>query len=339
MTLNALAPILLGRAAKLTNGLNALWRKDARMRRRFVRSDNLNIRLIDLNGKLPNLALMKISAYHKQLGDSVGFTIPNPDIVYVSIVFKQKASYIKNLFPNANIVYGGSGYDLHTILTPEIESLKPDYSLYPEIDYSMGFSTRGCIRKCHFCIVPEKEGYLSIAQHPKLFHDYRFHKIMLLDNNLLADKEWFFEVSQWIMDNHLSLRENGMDIRLMSDEIAKRLSQMKFYKPIHFAFDHDKEEHAVNDGIKDLERNGINLRQNVQFFVYVDSDKQFESGLERCRKLKALGTNPFVMFNLESERTQRIKNLQRWANRKWLLWSMDFDEYKSERALDECYYE
>jgi hypothetical protein len=125
--------------------------------------------LIDVDSKIPNLALMKISSYHKARGDNVvlihgahvDLTDP-PDKIYDSIVFKKNKhalDYLFSTYPDLDIDIGGSGYDLKKELSAETEEMKPDYSLYPDCDYSIGFSSRGCFRKCHFCVVPEKEGH------------------------------------------------------------------------------------------------------------------------------------------------------------------------------------
>ncbi|MCM1987606.1 hypothetical protein [Methanococcoides seepicolus] len=119
----------------------------------------MNVLLIDVDNKIPNLALMKISAYHKSIGDNVGFFVSNPDIVYASVVFKQNKHHVDGLklfYPYVDIRIGESGYDLKSRLPGTIEQMRPDYSLYPDCDYSMGFRTGGCFRNCHFCIVPEK---------------------------------------------------------------------------------------------------------------------------------------------------------------------------------------
>jgi radical SAM superfamily enzyme YgiQ (UPF0313 family) len=201
--------------------------------------------LIDVDSKIPNLPLMKISAYHKAKGDQVGKSIAVPDIVYASVVFKKSAHLVDGyhfLYPNAEIIIGGSGYDLKKTLPVEIEYQKPDYSLYPNIKYSMGFTTRGCIRHCYFCLVPEKEGKLVRWQHPKEFHDSRFNTIYLLDNNWLADRKWFMETSKWILDHKLKITEDGMDLRLIDNGIAKRLKKLRFASPLHFAWDFEKDE-------------------------------------------------------------------------------------------------
>jgi len=290
----------------------------------------MKVLLVQADGLLPNLALMKLSTWHKSQGDVVGFNVSDPDRIYVSIVFKKNKENslgVPRLYSGAEVFYGGPGHDLETELPPEIEFSVPDYALYPQMDFSMGFTTRGCIRNCYFCNVPEKEGILTRWQHPKDFHNPTFKKIMLLDNNWLADKEWFMGTSQWIIDNGLRLREGGMDVRLLDDDMAERLSQLRFYQPLHFAFDDDGDAQAVHDGINLLGKHGINLRHNVEFYVYVDSPKQFESGLARCRQLKEWGTNPFVMYNRDSPQTEEIKHLQRWANLKWIFWKIDFAEY------------
>ena len=145
----------------------------------------MKISLIDVDSKIPNLALMKISAYHKLKGDLVGFNLSNPDKIYSSIIFKK--NYGKSLnghLSDVPIVYGGSGYDLNVKLPDEIEFIKPDYDLYPS-EYSQGFTSRGCNRNCYFCLVPKKEGCFKVNQHPKEFYDPKFKDIMLMDNNIL----------------------------------------------------------------------------------------------------------------------------------------------------------
>lgn len=108
----------------------------------------------------PNYALMKISAYHKARGDSVEWWSPmcHYDRVYSSKVFDFTP---ENLYLPLDAIRGGTGYDdipLNQKLPPEIDAAFPDYSIYPECDYAIGYLTRGCPNHCPWCVVPEKEG-------------------------------------------------------------------------------------------------------------------------------------------------------------------------------------
>lgn len=296
-----------------------------------------NVLLIDVDSTIPNIALMKLSAYYKSKGDNVGFLVQDPDVVYASVVFQQNKHKVDGLpfyYPNAEIHIGGSGYDLSSKLPDEIEYLKPDYSLYSECDYSIGYSSRGCIRNnttCPFCIVPVKEGKFRRVQHPSEWYNSEFSKIVFLDNNILADKEWFFEIVKWCIERKLEIWfTQGLDIRKMDREIAEVLLKMKIYRGIFFAWDHIEDEKIIREKIQLLKDAGFKkskLRNEVQFYVYVDSDAEYESGVYRCRELKKLGCNPFVMYNIKNKPTQRIQRLRRWANKKQLFWSIDIDEY------------
>jgi hypothetical protein len=287
----------------------------------------MKVLLVDVDSKIPNLALMQLSAWHKSQGDSASFNEPNPDVVYASVIFsknKHKVDGLKFYYPNSKIVIGGSGYDLSIKIPAEAQKIKPDYDLYPS-EYSMGFTTRGCIRKCPFCVVRDKEGAYHKWQHPSDFHDPHFKTMMLLDNNWYANKEWFMETSQWIIDNDVHIIEHGMDIRILTADIARQLKKIKFDKPMKFAFDNMDNEDVVVNGIKILSDAGISPRSSVQIYVLVGFDTTEEQDKYRCRKLKELGTNAFVM---PYKRTAWTKRIARWANRKWLYWSMDIDDYK-----------
>lgn len=289
--------------------------------------------LIDVDSKIPNLALMKLSSWHKIQGDQVGFNITNPSKIYASVIFKKNAHKLDGLkffYPDAEIITGGSGIDLKTTLAPEIEQLKPDYELYPQMDYSLGFTTRGCIRNCYFCVVPKKEGKITRWQHPEQFHDPRFSKIQLLDNNWMADREWFFETSDWIIKKNLGLIENGLDIRLLDAELAEQIARFKMAKPLKFAFDDMCEKESVLSGIQLLRGAGIDVRSKVYFYVYCHDDAHFDDALMRCRILKENGTNAFVMANIDTPRSKRVKHLQKWSNRPWIYWSIDFDQFTYE---------
>jgi len=294
----------------------------------------MKILLIDVDSKIPNLALMKLSAYYKSKGHEVGFCVSDPDKVYASVIFRKNKHMVDGLpffYPGADIVVGGSGYDLSVTLPDDVELMKPDYDLYPECESSIGFSTRGCFRKCHFCIVPEKEGRFRTVQHPREWYDERFDKIMFLDNNIIADKNWFFEVTDWCIEKNLQVWfTQGLDIRLLDEEVAKQLLQMKVWKGIFFAWDHIEDETNIKEKIAVLEQAGFSkskLKSLVQFYVYVDSDQEYNTGVYRCRELKKMNCNPFVMFNVDHKKSKRIKELQRWANRKWAFWSCDISEY------------
>jgi len=287
----------------------------------------MRISLIDVDSKIPNLALMKISAYHKQKGDIVGFNLNNPDKIYMSIIFTKNKGKAKNKrLDNVNFEIGGSGFDLNSVLPNEIEFIKPDYNLYPS-KYSQGFTSRGCNRNCYFCIVPQKEGYFTPHQHPELFHDDRFNEIMLMDNNILLLKEWAKTVLKWCIDKGLKVNmTQGYDIRLLDEEIADLILQCR-NDIVRFAFDDTKIESTIRNKIDILKDVGFNIRNNVAFYCYCHNDSMFEDTLYRCNVLKSLGTNAHVMFNYNMPRSQKIKNLIYWSWRKQLYWSINYEEY------------
>lgn len=288
----------------------------------------MRVLLVDFDSKIPNLALMKLSAWHKSQGDAVGFNVSNPDKVYISLIFpksKSQALGIKTLYPKAEVIFGGTGYDIYSKLPDEIEFIKPDYDLYPS-EYSQGFTSRGCIRNCKFCFVPEKEGFIKIWQHPSLFHDDKFKTCMILDNNLLALPDWSKEILGWFRDCGIKmLSPQGWDARLLTEEMAGLLKEVKHAEGLHFAWDNIKDEERIKNSIVLLKNAGFNLR-NISYYVLVGFNSTFEEDVYRCNKLKEWGVCAFVMKYHKHD--QRLNDLARWANRRWLYWSIPFEEYK-----------
>ena len=300
----------------------------------------MKVRLIDVDNKyrepkrrgkrFPNLALTKVSAYYKAQGDTVGFDIEDPDITYISCVFtRNKEHALKEMYEvKKGIYYGGSGISLTQELPHNIEFIKPDYDLYPFQEYAFGFTSRGCPRRCFsYCIVPEKEGKFRRAQHIKEFHDFRFKFCKLLDNNILADKEWFFENTNWAIENKVRIDiTQGMDIRLLTNEIAEHLARIKFVdQQMRFAWDNLAYEDEVMAGISCLKEHGINTRRNVSFYVLAGCNGSgFDDALERVSKLKSEQCGAFVMMY---EETPELAALARYCDRRGLYWNFPFCEY------------
>jgi hypothetical protein len=303
------------------------------------RDEAMKVKLIDVDNKyrekkrrgkrFPNLALMKISAYEKAQGNEVGFDIENPDKTYISCVFKKNRLYaIKECCDVKNgITFGGSGLSLEFSLPPQIELLKPDYDLYPFQEYSMGFTTRGCPNDCPWCIVHKKEGHFRIAQHIREFHDFRFKSCKLLDNNILVNKDWFFENTDWAIAHNVKLNiTQGMDIRLLTDEIADQLKRIKFVdQQVCFAWDRMKDEKIVKAGIEMLRDHGINIRRNVSFYVLSGFNTTFEQDLYRVKELKKTGAMAFVMKYHDDN--PELNHLARYCDKRELYRSCTFEEY------------
>ena len=299
------------------------------------------ILLIDVDSKIPNLALMKVSNVYKAMGYEVGFNVSDPDYIYASCIFKKnkhKLDGLEYLYPNAIINKGGSGFDLTRRLPDQIEQASPDYDLYPNCDRFYGFSTRGCIRNCHFCIVNKKEGAFrrvyqtayecltNICGHNPWD---RFDKIEFLDNNILADKDWFMELTFEIMSNHKRWKvdfNQGLDVRLLDSEIAERLSRLKPITCWKFAFDSMAVKDHVLRGIQLLKDAGIDTHHKVMFYVYCHNGEQVPDAVERCRLLKENNVTAYSMLNMDVPPTYSMKKLKHWT-RPWAFWKTDYEEY------------
>lgn len=191
----------------------------------------MKIGMIDVDGHhYPNLALMKLSAYHKAKGDQVEWYtgIDYYDRVYLSKVFGFTLDE-ERVIQADEVVRGGSGYKLFDQWLPEdIEHICPDYSLYPMFPEAYGFLTRGCVNKCSFCIVPRKEG--GIRKHSDIteFLDGRKSAI-LMDNNVIAS-DWGLQQIEKIISLKVKVDFNqGIDCRLIARDksIAKLLKRVK----------------------------------------------------------------------------------------------------------------
>lgn len=246
----------------------------------------------------PNLALMKLSAYHKAKGDQVflDFPLQPPDIAYASCVFTWNAKRRASVPDGATL--GGSGIDLKVELPPEAEHIMPDYSLYPGIDSSMGFTSRGCIRKCPWCIVPEKEGQIRPWSRIYEFWNRHHRKITLLDNNLLAASNWRQTMEDLLAEGLEVDFNQGLDIRLVNEENVGYLKTVKTEK-LRFAFDDIAYESAVRRGIELLLANGINSR-HLSFYFLVGFSND-DAVLERVNILQSYNVDIYPMAYKDTE--------------------------------------
>lgn len=300
----------------------------------------MRIGLIDVDGhNFPNLPLMKLSAWHKQQGDSVewyepllhGFPNAPLDKVYMSKVFSFTPDY--PYYVNAvKTSKGGSGYCISlknrkeiyhkendNQLPYKVEHIYPDYSLYPELtkDTAYGFMSRGCPRGCDFCHVEAKEGRKAYKV-ADLSEFWRGQKnIVLLDPNPIACKEWKDILQQLIDSGAWVDFSQGVDIRLMTEEKAELIKRIRT-KNIHFAWDRYEDKEKIVPKLKMFkEYTGYDYRK-LTVYMLCNFDTTFEQDLERVYLLRDLGYNPFVMlYDKEHIPTgHRLKHLQRWVNNR-----------------------
>lgn len=294
----------------------------------------MKIRLLANDSKIPNLAVMKISSHHKQMGDDVDWYDPmfdmyDTDILYESKVFTFSANY--QYYPvNAKIIRGGTGVDVKLLLPQEIESIKDlDYNLYPDCDYSIQFLSRGCIRKCPFCVVPIKEGTIHKVKPLNLNPKGKW--IMLLDNNLFACPQWKENIEILRSYNQPISFTQGLDLRIMTDEMAKALSTVKI-KQVYVAWDNYEDKDIVLHGLDILLKYIKPYKVTCYCLVGFKQTYVADEDLERVLTLKDLGVNPFAMgyidFNNPNyKKSKEIKDFCRWVNMKATFKSIAWEDY------------
>jgi hypothetical protein len=277
----------------------------------------MKVRITQLDGKLPNLALMKLSAFHKAQGDEVYFT-RSPfrsmleqvyDRVYASAIFSfsaDRVAKLKHEFPDA--IVGGT-FDLKNTTTVEqitgdFDGL--DYSLYPDFQASLGFTQRGCRLKCGFCVVPRKEGKpQSVKRIRQIWRGGAFPRnIHLLDNDFFgqAEAEWKDRIEEIIWGGFSICLNQGINVRMITDDAAKALASIDYRddqfekRRLYTAWDNLGDEAVFFRGVDRLEKAGIPPAHLMAFMLIgYDRREDWAKVIYRMQKMAARGIRPYPM--------------------------------------------
>ena len=302
----------------------------------------MNVAILAVDSKYPNLALMKISAYHKSVGDSVEWYNPfdRYDRLYMSKVFAFTPDYdyyINNV--SGEIIRGGTGYDIHSSLPEEIDIMQPDYSIYPTIDSrtSYGFLTRGCPNRCRWCVVPQKEGnirpYMDIDD--ITMNGIRSY-VVLMDNNVLASSYGLSQIEKIVYRKYHVDFNHALDARLVSDDIARLLAKVKWIKRIRFGCDTLAQIAECERATALIDKYGY----KGEYFFYCILLDDFNESFNRVNHWRSKGRRflPHAQPYRDVNNPHQIipqwqKDLAGWVDKKWIFRTCEFPDFEPRKGF------
>lgn len=318
--------------------------------------------LLDNGTRHPNLALMKISGFYKEQGYPThlvesfdGFSPDQYAKVFISKVFSF-TKINRRLLECDNVEYGGTGFfeDGGKDLPPEIEHHFPDYHLYDEfiqhqierghhrqyyadyLDYSIGFASRGCFRKCSFC-VNKKYDRAQLHSHVSEWLDPERKGIYLWDDNIFAFSGWKDVFAELEATGKPFQFRQGLDIRLLTEEKAEVLSHAHYIGDFIFAFDHIEDAELIEEKLK-LWRRYSN--RGTKLYVLCAYDSQDVQDIihvfERIKILFKYGCWPYIMRYEDykkSDLSALYIQLARWSNQPQFIKKISFRQYCHQNQL------
>lgn len=294
----------------------------------------MKIGLIDVDGhNFPNFALMKISAWHKAQGDTVEWAQPVGifgatyyDIIYASKIFTFSQDFDPQYYRFKELRKGGTGYDIKSRLPEQIEACRLlDYTIYPKYEFSVQFFSRGCIRSCPFCLVRSKEGKIHSVEPHEL--NPRGKWIEILDNNFFANPEWR-KAAEYIKSQGQPVKFHGVDVRIMDEEQAAFLNEIKHVGNIHIAWDLPQMDLRPK-----LEKMCKYVHPSkITCYILVGFNSSKEQDLHRARVLKELGISPFAQAYRDFENKRKPSQYEldfcRWCNKRQIFNTCDFPDFR-----------
>lgn len=298
----------------------------------------MNIGLLAVDSNYPNLALMKISSYHKARGDKVEWYNPlcSYDKVYMAKVFSFTSDY--GYYVHSDLIEkGGTGYDIAKALPPDIDRIQPDYDLYqlpPNVAY--GFLTRGCPNRCKWCVVPKKEGkiapYMDIEE---IAVDGR-KNIILMDNNVLASEYGLQQIEKIVSMGVRIDFNQGLDARLVTDDIARLLVKVKWIKRIRFGCDTPGQIAECERATALIDKYGY----KGEYFFYCILLDDFKESFTRVNHWRKKGKRflPHCQPYRDVNNPRQIvpqwqKDLAGWADKKWIFKSCEFKDFTPRKGF------
>ena len=291
----------------------------------------MKVGIYDVDSKIPNLALMRISQWYKKQGHQTELYMPLLHSTYSKIYASKIFNYSSSSYLTDDMILGGTGIDLTTELDQKMKDEDPDYELYG-FKHNIGFAMRGCRFRCGFCVVPKKEGKARNNHSiEKIWTQRTSDFIWLLDNDFFGNPEWKERIEEI---QHLNLRVSflqGLNIRIITEEQAHALKSVRFknkagtHSICSFAWDRMRDEKLIRNGIDRLKKAGIKPWQ-MQFFVLIGYDTTEEEDLHRVLLLKSLGADPFAMPYNRKDNYQ--KNFCRWVNQRAIFNSVKWTDYR-----------
>lgn len=288
----------------------------------------MKIALHDADGTaFPNLALMKLSAWHKAQGHHVEMFRPlfkaQYDHVYSSKVFTFTP---EDLYLPASADKHGIGRGDMGTLPETVEHTCPDYALYGS-NHAQGFVTRGCPNKCAWCIVPKKEGQIRAHAEVEEFLG-GMKELVLMDNNILAHEHGLRELEKiGRMGVKLDCNQ-GLDARLVDRAVAGILGKTRWIRFVRFACDHKSQMPHVERAVR-LYREAAGKKGQIFCYVLV---KEVEDALDRVQFLSKLSVDcfaqPYRDFSTDAEPDLRLKEFSRWVNHKAIFKTVPWEKYR-----------
>ena len=292
----------------------------------------MKIALLDVDSKIPNLALMKIAAWHREQGDQVEWYSElwddSFDRVYASKIFTFSDG---SMLDYDRMIVGGTGSESSQNLPAEIERMTPDYSIY-NYPHNIGFAMRGCRLRCSFCVVPAKEGKPKPTNTiDELWTQRTSDFLVLLDNDFFGNPEWPDRVDELVKYNLRVNFSQGLNIRNMKPEQAEALASVRFRNPsgkegrVTFAWDDPRHEKLIHKGMETVLKAGIKPWQ-MAFYVLIGYHSTPEEDLHRVEVLRDYGVDPYAMPYDKDDPYQR--DFTRWVNHRATFNSIPFSEYR-----------
>lgn len=300
----------------------------------------MNVALMAVDSRYPNLALMKVSSWHKSQGDTVGWYTPfeRYDVLYMSKIFSFTPDYGQWITNVGRVVRGGTGYDVLSALPEEMEYVNPDYSIYPSIDSrtAYGFLTRGCPNRCKWCVVPRKEGpvrpYMDVDD---VATDSRTD-LVLMDNNILASDYGLQQIEKIVGRRYRVDFNQALDARLVTEGVAGLLAKVRWLKPIRFGCDTPGQIEECERAMRLID----SCREKpASYLMYTMIGSDFDEAFRRIdhwRSFRRVRVTAQPFRDIDDPKQvipQWQMDLARWADRRELYTTTEFKDFDPRKGF------